>query len=512
MATSRSILYENLEKTVCLIDIPGSISHAQGTSNELSLLSRAPLEAPFEVKNEPSKGKHVDSDTVEEEYHRDIKNLIIHALQEIKSSHTGSWCVSRKLVPAEQGRRRSKKRKLAAVDDAREKEICIKSEDHVMDSPDLYTTSKAEPQLDFSRLSSSNKLQKQDLTTYGPVCLRVLSEAYNRPFHNTGNEQLPLSIRASNSGSCHKYYLPSHSTFILSRTEDSITTFKHAAAHYLSSSTASAGPSQFDFILLDPPWPNASAKRAGSYHRIKTVHDTASLLRSMRLEDHLAPTGMIGIWITNKRSIRNLFLPPTISRSSSMTPAEQQPSPASLFATWGVTLIEEWIWIKTTTHGEPVTAIDSVWRKPYEILLLARRVPPESIAQSPSPTQQAHQAHQAYQSHLHPDLPGTYQPQIKRRVIAGVPDLHSRKPCLKDLIEPLMPHPTRYRALEVFARHLTAGWWAWGDQVLKFNWEGAWTTLTSNSNAPTITSTIATSTTKPTAAKPITTEPTTTQH
>ena len=56
----------------------------------------------------------------------------------------------------------------------------------------------------------------------------------------------------------------------------------------------------------------------------------------------------------------------------------------------------------------------------------------------------------------------------------SVPDLHSRKPCLKELIETLLLDANHYRALEVFARHLVAGWWSWGDECLKFNWEGNW--------------------------------------
>ncbi|KAJ9648023.1 hypothetical protein H2199_001800, partial [Coniosporium tulheliwenetii] len=37
-----------------------------------------------------------------------------------------------------------------------------------------------------------------------------------------------------------------------------------------------------------------------------------------------------------------------------------------LFENLNVGLIEEWIWVKTTAKGEPVFALDSSWRKPYE--------------------------------------------------------------------------------------------------------------------------------------------------
>jgi N6-adenosine-specific RNA methylase IME4 len=48
---------------------------------------------------------------------------------------------------------------------------------------------------------------------------------------------------------------------------------------------------------------------------------------------------------------------------------------------------------------------------------------------------------------------------------------------LKELIGPMMPDPKNYRALEVFARNMTSGWSAWGDEAMKFNWDGNWTDL-----------------------------------
>jgi N6-adenosine-specific RNA methylase IME4 len=155
----------------------------------------------------------------------------------------------------------------------------------------------------------------------------------------------------------------------------------------------------------------------------------------MNMESYLAaasPTAsLIGIWITNKHSIRSLVL-----------------GSDGLFAQWGVTLIEEWIWVKTTLHGEPVTAVDGVWRKPYEVFLLGRKIDNAVDAIGSA--------------------------SITRRVIVGIPDQHSRKPCLKELLERLVL-PQKYEALEVFARSLTAGWHSWGDQVLMFNWTGHWT-------------------------------------
>lgn len=164
-----------------------------------------------------------------------------------------------------------------------------------------------------------------------------------------------------------------------------------------------------------------------------TLWDIQNLLLEMDLDVLMADQSLVGVWTTNKPAMRDLVL-----------------GEGGLFDIWGVELEEEWIWLKTTTNGEPVTPLDSVWRKPYEVLLLGRR----------------HRTYNAQTSErLH---------KFSRKVIISVPDLHSRKPCLKELVEPLMPDFPDYRALEVFARHLVAGWWSWGDECIKFNWEGFW--------------------------------------
>lgn len=168
-------------------------------------------------------------------------------------------------------------------------------------------------------------------------------------------------------------------------------------------------------------------------------------------------------------------------------------------------LAEEWYWLKVTKDGRPVTDVcfflsqsssgfdalsslfrdkkdqfipfchcssqkrrqsclgiyqlDGIWRKPYETLLIARR------SSLPGPSHQPHS----------PLIDQQMQPEIRRRVIAAVPDLHSRKPCLKSLFEEAFGfREGEYRALEVFARGLVAGWWGWGDECLRFQWEGWW--------------------------------------
>jgi hypothetical protein len=110
----------------------------------------------------------------------------------------------------------------------------------------------------------------------------------------------------------------------------------------------------------------------------------------------------------------------------------------------------------------PLEQLHGIWRHPHETLLIARKPPQPSSLQ---------QHHPPYPS-ITQEQP---QPHLIRRVIAAVPDLHSRKPCLKLLIEEAFGfRDGEYRALEVFARSLVAGWWGWGDECLRFQWEGWW--------------------------------------
>ena len=123
----------------------------------------------------------------------------------------------------------------------------------------------------------------------------------------------------------------------------------------------------------------------------------------------------------------------------------------------GFDICEEWIWIKTTAGGQPVSLLEALWRKPYEILVIGRKKQTSTDNRSES------------------DLLGIDPASIHRRVIAAVPDLHSRKPNLKVVFERLFFASNSYSALEVFARNLTAGWWACGNEVLKFNSHDCWT-------------------------------------
>ncbi|KAK0715765.1 MT-A70-domain-containing protein [Lasiosphaeris hirsuta] len=188
-------------------------------------------------------------------------------------------------------------------------------------------------------------------------------------------------------------------------------------------------PASFDLILLDPPWPNRSAKRkrrgVGAYH----TQDYARLRATLSLvpvASRLADDGLVAVWLTNSARAADLLLAPS----------------GGLFAEWGVEVVGEWTWLKVTAHGDPVVGMhDATWRRPWERLLLARKK-------------------------------GTGRAPVGSKVVVTVPDVHSRKPSLRGVFEELLP--PGYTGLEVFARHLTAGWHCWGDEVLLFQHQRHW--------------------------------------
>lgn len=218
------------------------------------------------------------------------------------------------------------------------------------------------------------------------------------------------------------FLIPPRSTFILGTLAEGLPTFTLAHEHLHKSQ-------RFDLVLLDPPWSNRSVRNSRAYKTQESqAHDPFE--EALHIVQHfLTLGGFVGVWITNKSSIRAKVL--------------------EMLEALGLHLCEEWIWIKITTQGEPVTPLDGVWRRPYEILLLfrSRGAGLENTTTMPPP-------------------------RPKKKIMAAVPDLHSRKPCLKTLLEELLP--TDYNALELFARNLTAGWWSWGDQVLNFQHESQW--------------------------------------
>ena len=183
---------------------------------------------------------------------------------------------------------------------------------------------------------------------------------------------------------------------------------------------------QFEFIVLDPPWPNRSARRKeNNYSTAYSLSDIRSLLKLIPISAHLNPEGLVAVWVTNKSKFNDLLT-----------------SKDGILEEWGLEVVGEWTWLKITTSGDPVVHLDSTWRKPWERLLIARR------------------------------RGSSRRLPVERKVLLAVPDVHSRKPSLRPLFEDVFAKD--YSGLEVFARNLTAGWWSWGDQALHFQGEEHW--------------------------------------
>ncbi|KAF1984773.1 MT-A70, partial [Aulographum hederae CBS 113979] len=209
----------------------------------------------------------------------------------------------------------------------------------------------------------------------------------------------------------------------------------------------------FDLLLLDPPWPNRSASRASPYNIETSATSIFSLLLKLDLDAVIAPDALVAVWITHKPAVRAVAM--------------------KWASSWGGVLVEEWIWGKITKDGAPIIEMEEAQgeargggngRKPYEILLLFRA--PSSGSLEPAYALQAEEQTNSW------NVQSQAQDGLKRRVILAVPDLHSRKPCLKDLLEELKSRCS-VKALEVFARCTVSGWWSWGNEACLFNWEGA---------------------------------------
>ncbi|ESZ93848.1 hypothetical protein SBOR_5789 [Sclerotinia borealis F-4128] len=273
---------------------------------------------------------------------------------------------------------------------------------------------------------------------------------------------------------------------------------------------------KFSVIIVDPPWPNRSAARKDAYVTAEGSGGIAGLLRSLPIHS-TSQNSYVGIWITNKPAYRALLL-----------------DDGGLFSQWGIELVEEWIWLKVTSKGEPIFDIQGTWRKPWEILLVGRKTGfqrgvergecglmgivggkegrdeiemakrecggGDGGVEELYPNEQEQEECEINRKIHTPTSPQILSPTtssttastptptpttktIKRKIIIGTPDLHSRKPNLRFLFGQLLgmqkdddEDGCDYKGLEIFARNLTAGWWGWGDEVLE-GWgreDGGW--------------------------------------
>jgi len=223
------------------------------------------------------------------------------------------------------------------------------------------------------------------------------------------------------------FWVPPHATFIQSTIESGWEAFA-SGSRVLALRTPNF--QLFDLIMMDPPWSNRSARRSRHYNTAESQKTDPFDAAVQIARNHLTSHGIVAVWITNRAAIRKTVL--------------------DTFRALDFQLYQEWVWVKITAEGDPVVQLDGIWRRPYEICLLFQN------------------------RNCQGQCSDNKSESVVRRVLAAVPDLHSRKPNLKCLLEQHLPIPPHYEALELFARSLTAGWWSWGDEVLKFQHESQW--------------------------------------
>ncbi|RKF57616.1 Uncharacterized protein C22G7.07c [Erysiphe neolycopersici] len=371
------ILYQNPTSTVLLVDIPRSIEVAQGF--QLSSSLRLVSTKPLEIPFPIPEPKSSNARfRVLKKENQTIRDLILEKYLELALEEL----------------RQSINRKKWCLE--RVTEIVIPEEKN--SSNERRPSSSPNNDIDEESMPLKRKGLDSKTQNFGQQCSRY--------YFYQNRESVSTIILHGN----RNYYLPPLSTTLIGSIQSTIRIFNEKEKF-----------PQFGIITADPPWPNRSARRNGKYRISNNISEIENLLLTIPVRHLHAANGIMAIWITNKSKIRSLAL--------------------KLFDQWGLSVMEEWIWLKITVSGEPIFPIASLWRKPYELLLIGRKVATSTLTGS----------------------------NVKRRVLVGVPDLHSRKPSLKGLLEKEFSfEPGNYTGLEIFARNSTTGWWSLGFEALMF--------------------------------------------
>jgi N6-adenosine-specific RNA methylase IME4 len=402
MSPLDGVFFASEDDTFFVLDIPTTIAAAQGTADycwNKMLISRDPLTEPLpslEPKSVKAKEKLLarGQGTVDANDAERVR-VIRESLKWLKREYEGPLALPRAT---------KEDKTQGSSDMTHNGEIVAQT----IDTLSLTLSSLIQHSNQFTTTSSSSQFTySHDLKSWLP---------WTASFSNANPYFLPLHVRTPSSTLPLTFHLPPCSSFLLTT---------------LPPKTPSLAPTPlngFDLVLLDPPWPNRSVKRSGHYTGPRSLEDTRDLLSDLNLSAHMTDDddAVIAVWVTNSASVRDIVC-----------------GEGGWLDDLGFVATEEWIWVKVTTTGEPILELEGLWRKPYEVLVIARR--------------------------MQDDEPEA----VKRRVLVAVPDVHSRKPSVKQLLERYIV-PKSYQALEIFARNLTAGWHSWGNETILYNWERHW--------------------------------------
>ncbi|KAM4908394.1 N(6)-adenine-specific methyltransferase METTL4 isoform 2-T2 [Sylvia borin] len=155
-------------------------------------------------------------------------------------------------------------------------------------------------------------------------------------------EQDLLSCVMENSSNCakiivlmgQKYLVPPKSSFLLSDISclQPLLNYKK----------------KYDVIVIDPPWENKSVKRSNRYSHLSSWQ-----IKQIPVPELAAPNCLVVMWVTNRQKHLRFVKD-------------------ELYPHWSVKTLAEWHWVKITTAGEFVLPLDSLHKKPYEVLVLGR--------------------------------------------------------------------------------------------------------------------------------------------
>ncbi|NXF09679.1 METL4 protein, partial [Smithornis capensis] len=229
-------------------------------------------------------------------------------------------------------------------------------------------------------------------------------------------EQDLLSCVTENSSNCakiivlmgQKYLVPPKSSFLLSDISclQPLLNYKR----------------KYGVIVIDPPWENKSVKRSNRYGYL-----SSGQIKQIPVPALAAPNCLVVTWVTNRQKHLRFVKD-------------------ELYPHWSVRTLAEWHWVKITRCGEFVLPLNSLHKKPYEVLVLGRVQGDvkEALRKSEG-----------------------ILPIPEHKLIVSIPcSLHSHKPPLTAVLAEFIKPDVE--CLELFARNLQPGWTSWGNEVLKF--------------------------------------------
>ncbi|XP_066478909.1 N(6)-adenine-specific methyltransferase METTL4 [Tiliqua scincoides] len=281
----------------------------------------------------------------------------------------------------------------------------IGTKTHIFALSDCGLAELCEMAKQFSSVNEAVSVTKEDISAPEHVPVSCITE------NNTAHAKIVTVIG-------QKYLFPPKSSFLLS----DISCMQPLLDYN----------KKFGVIVIDPPWENKSVKRSNRYGYLSPWQ-----IKQIPVPALAAPDCLVVTWVTNRqkhlRFVKNVLYPH-----------------------WSVRGVVEWYWVKVTKSGEFVFPLDSLHKKPYEVLILGRVQRNPNVPLSISEDETLH-------------IPD-------HKLIVSVPcTLHSHKPPLTEILKEYTKPDVE--CLELFARNLQPGWTSWGNEVLKFQHLDYFTTL-----------------------------------